>query len=323
MRVTASIGWLLGLGLASAAGPAQTAANADAPASAAAVRLPPMPKSPIEFFRSLLAMSPAELGQTLAGIPESQRVLLNAKLEEYSSLQPEERNLRLRATELRWYLRPLMGTPATNRAERLASIPQEFRKDVDERLKQWDLLPPDLQREMIDNEWTIRYFLYLKASTPAQQQAIKQGLPAERRERLENELDRLRVLPPARRQRMFDNFEEFFELPPREKEKTLGTLSEADRREMEKTLRAFESLPTEQRRICISSFQRFTDMSPEDRAQFLKNADRWKELTPAERQTWRTLVTQLPPLPPGLGQPPLPPPLPKPRNSSSATNPVQ
>jgi hypothetical protein len=48
-------------------------------------------------------------------------------------------------------------------------------------------------------------------------------------------------------------------------------------------------------------------MTPAERAQFLKNAERWKEMSAADRQTWRTLVAKLPPLPPGFGLPPLPP----------------
>jgi hypothetical protein len=202
-----------------------------------------------------------------------------------------------------------MEIPTTERAERLASIPLDYRNDVEARLKQWDLLPLELQRKMLEQEWTIYYFFHLKSSTPAQQRAIKEGLPADRREKLDKELVRLQSLPPQQQQRMFENFREFFELPPGEKQKTLDTLSDSERREMEKTLQAFEQLPPEQRRICISSFRRFASMTPEERAQFLRNADHWKEMSAADRQTWRTLVTRLPPLPPGFDQPPLPPPL--------------
>src|SRR2546422_1472698 len=216
MQVTTSIRWLICWGLGGASVVAQPAASTNAPAKAAptvaSALLPPLPKSPIEYFRQLLAMSPAQLQQALAEKPESQRASLKTKLQEYSSLPADERDARLRATEFRWYLRPLMEIPATSRSERLTSLPQEYRKDVEQRLKQWDLLPRELQRQMLENEWTIHYFLYLKASTPAQQQAIKEGLPSGRREKLEKELVRLQALPAEQRQRMFANFEEFFEL---------------------------------------------------------------------------------------------------------------
>jgi hypothetical protein len=76
---------------------------------------------------------------------------------------------------------------------------------------------------------------------------------------------------------------------------------------MDKTLQAFEKLPPDQRSLCVRSFREFVGLTPEERAEFLKNARRWKAMAPAERQTWRTVVTKLPPLPPGFGEPPLPP----------------
>ena len=75
---------------------------------------------------------------------------------------------------------------------------------------------------------------------------------------------------------------------------------------MEQTLQAFEKLSPAQRLTCIRSFQRFTEITPAERAQFLKNAELWKKMSPDDRQTWRMLVTRLPPLPPGFGQPPFP-----------------
>jgi len=116
---------------------------------------------------------------------------------------------------------------------------------------------------------------------------------------------------------MCERFEQFFELPSREKEKTLGALSDTERREMEVTLKAFEKLPPEQRHICVNSFRKFSNMTAEERAQFLKNAERWKEMPPEDRRAWRTLITKLPPLPPGFGLPPMPP---LPRRPASLTN---
>ena len=76
---------------------------------------------------------------------------------------------------------------------------------------------------------------------------------------------------------------------------------------------AFAKLPSVQRQVCIDSFRKFANMTPEQQLQFLKNAERWQAMTPSERETWRTLVTKLPPLPPGFGVPQLPP-------ASSLTN---
>jgi len=124
---------------------------------------------------------------------------------------------------------------------------------------------------------------------------------------LEQQLDSWRALPLGERERMCDRFQQFFELSQREKEKILGALSEAERGGMGKTLQAFEKLPSEQRSLCVNSFRKFANMTPEERAHFLKNAGRWKKTPPDDRESWRTVVTKLPPLPPGFGEPSLPP----------------
>ena len=71
---------------------------------------PPMPPSPMDYFRSLLAMSPAQRESALAKKPARIRERILAKVNEYAALDPDERELRLRATELRWYLMPLLRT---------------------------------------------------------------------------------------------------------------------------------------------------------------------------------------------------------------------
>ena len=270
-------------------------------------QLPPPPKSPVEIFRHWLSLSPPEREQALAGKSQNQRKYFQAKLGQYDSLSAEERETRLQSMQLHWYLRPLMQAPPASRAPRLEAIPEPDRKLVEERLKQWDLLSSDLQKEILDNELTLQYFLRLESSSQAQRDSILQSLSPEHRKALEEKLERWRALPPERRQKMSRQFHQFFELPPKEKEKTLETLPEAERREMEKTLLAFEKLPPAQRQRCIESFGKFASMTAEEQAQFLKNAERWQAMSLRERATWRSLVKALPPLPPGLNKPPLPP----------------
>src|SRR5688500_2371087 len=67
----------------------------------------PTIKSPIEYFRELLALPVAEQERSIADRSDEQKKILRAKLKEYESMTPEERELRLAVTELRWYLVPL------------------------------------------------------------------------------------------------------------------------------------------------------------------------------------------------------------------------
>jgi len=77
--------------------------------------LPPLAPSPVTFFRELLAMSPAERNNSLTNRTPEARARIMAKVREYQKLAPDERELRLRATELRWYLTPLFRTAPADR----------------------------------------------------------------------------------------------------------------------------------------------------------------------------------------------------------------
>ncbi len=310
MRPTHHIVWLICWSVASGSFLARPADQAGAPATttnaAARVPFPPLPKPQVTYFRELLALSPSELDRALASIAEPARTRLQAKLQEYAVLAPDEREARLRAIELRWYLVPLMRTLPSSRVAQLALVPDEYRTMVEERLKLWDLLKPEIQKQIQESEWTIRYFLQLQSTSEFQKASAPNDLTLPQRAKLEQQLASWLALPPDTRQRMCERFQQFFELSPREKEKILGALPDAERGGMDKTLQAFEKLPPDQRSLCVSSFRKFANMTPEERAQFLKKAERWKETPPDDRQTWRMLVTKLPPLPPAFGQPPLP-----------------
>jgi hypothetical protein len=277
---------------------------------------PPLPSpagtaSPVDFFRKLLTLTPAEQKQALAARPpEAQRRIL-AKLREYESMRPNDRELRLRATELEWYLSPLLAAPAANRAAQLAVLPENLRPLIAGRLAEWDRLPPDAQKELLDNEATLRYFTQIGTDGNNQKETLLQDISPARRQKLEAGIAAWQTLPADQRQKMLDRFNDFFDLTPAERAATLGDLSEAERQQMDKTLRHFENLPLGQREQCIQAFSKFTRMSLAERQQFLKNAERWKLMSPDERQAWRDVVQKLPgypPMPPGFRSlPPLPP----------------
>jgi hypothetical protein len=295
--------------------PALTVSNSTAPRvlltkpPAPRAPVPPLPlaRSPISFFRELLAMNPVERVQALTNrTPELQAQIL-AKVREYESLKPEERELRLRVTELRWFLWPLMTAPVTNRVALLAMIPERDRELVVDRLREWDKVPPDVQKELLGIEPTLRYFAEIEGRSDAQRQQILNNISPARREMLEKGIQQWDSLSEDQRHRTLRRFNQFFELTAGEKEKALKTLSEPERQQIEKTLRTFGNLRPEQRARCIVSFAKFTSLSLEERQQFLKNAERWKLMSPSERQAWRQLVTRLPPPLPPVRPPPLPP----------------
>jgi len=262
--------------------------------------LPPQTKPPVAFFRELLAMTPAQQENYLTNRPPEVRSRILAKIHEYQALDPNERELRLRATELRWYLLPLLRTPPADRAARLAAVPDDLRDLVKARLAQWDILLPPLQQEFLENERALRYFSHVDATNNPPLPGGGGRTPPD------SDLARWNALSDEQRQRITVQFNQFFELKPMEKQKTLGTLSPLERRQMEKTLQTFDQLPPLQRRECVHAFTKFAGMSPQDRAEFLKNAERWSQMSAQERRTWRDLVANVPKWPP-TPPPPMPP----------------
>lgn len=237
---------------------------------------PPVLRSPMDSFRTLLAMPSAERRQFLASRSTNAQERLAQKVREYQSLTPEQRELRLKATELRWYLQPLMRTPPTNRPAQLALIPENLRDLVADRVAQWDRIPAPVQQLFLTNEQAAGYLA--RVNVPTNFPPLPQ--------------------PVQLRQRMTGRINQLFELTPAEKESVLSTLSEAERKQMEKTWENFHNLTRDQRRQCLLSFKQFTELSPPERQAFLNNAERWSQLTPAQRQSWRELVSAAPNLPP-------------------------
>ena len=257
-------------------------------------------KSPVALFRELLAMSPQERMEAIAIRPQEIQKRILEKLNEYEILPNELRELRLRETELRWYLRPLMDEARTNRPALLAQVPDELRAEVAERLQLWDLLPESLQEQFKDNDLIASYSAQARTATPAQREEILRQISVspERLDDLKREFNRWVAMSDADRQKAVAGFNKFFELTPTQKEKTLDSLSDDERQQMEQTLSSYQNLTPKQRAQCISSFEKFAKMGAGERQQFLKNAERWRDMTPEERQKWRQLVIVAPIMPP-------------------------
>jgi Protein of unknown function (DUF3106) len=287
--------------------------------------MPPLPPaaSPVDFFRQLLAMSARDRKNFLTNRPVAYRERLLAKVHEYEVLGPDERELRLRATELRWCLLPFFHEPATNHAAQFSLIPEDLRDLVKTRVDKWDALSPQLQQEFLANEPALHYFTHVDSSNnpppmpPLPPGAVGQNSPSS------DDQSRWNALSADERQQITAQFSQFFEFTPAEKQKTLNTLSAAERKQMEKTLQSFDQLPAAQRLQCIRAYSRFAGMTPQERAEFLKNAEHWSQMSPKDRQVWRDLVTNVPlwpPLPSSSLMPPLPRPVTPRIHPAVATN---
>lgn len=286
--------------------------------------LPPPGPSPLQQFRSWLSMPEAEREKALAQYPPDKQRILREKILSYSILPQAQLDRRLNMLELRWHLRPLMSLSPAQRAERLALVPPPILPMVHARLETWDKLPAQTRAELLESEeareLVIAHFAQIRRGLTQEQ--ILRSLDPERRARLEQALEAWNRTAAHDRRRMAAQIAQFFEMGPEEQSKTLARLSPAEQADVQRTLDAFARLPPEQRRACVRSFEKFARMTQEERVSFLRNAARWQAMTPKERETWKNLVTKLPPMPPEPDTlPPMPPEMSLPRKVATNSEP--
>ena len=289
----------------------QTPAVPRSPANA--VKLPPpipISKSPVDLFRDLLAMTPAARENYLAKKSPTVRQRILAKVHDYEAMTPSERELRLRATDLRWYVLSIMQAPAGDHAAQLAMVPEAERQLVADRLQEWEQFPAEEQKAVLKYEKTMEQFEDKNLDVSAATNSVKSQIaPPQRPDSFQN-LDNFLQLPPDQRKQMYASFQKFFDLTDAEKQKTLRALPVAQRAQTAGAMQTLASMSPEEREQYLKAVNRFSNMSDAERREFMKNAQQWQQLTPAERQAWRSLVkhlTRQPPLPPGVILPPMPP----------------
>ncbi|MCI0746455.1 MAG: DUF3106 domain-containing protein [Verrucomicrobia subdivision 3 bacterium] len=269
---------------------------------------PAPPSSPIEHFRQILALSPEGRESALANRSNDVRRFVLVKLKEFDALSPEEREKRLSTLEFRWHMLALMRGGLTNRAARLHLVPERYRPLVEERLRHWDTLTTEDQRDVLESEPAITIFTSARTGAPSQAGPLSM-ITTQQQARIHRSALYLSVQPPEKQEKIYRNFDRFFELSEKEKTEALHTLSEAERQRMERSLQAFERLSKSDREQCIAGMRKFALLSPAERDQFLRNAERWQAMSPKDREIWRNLVNRKafppPPLPPGadLGRP--------------------
>jgi len=275
---------------------------ADAPSELPAALRPPIPPSPIEEFRRWLKMSDDDRNQVIATYSPAKQEILKRKIQAYAAMPEAERDARLHALELRWYLEPLMVRASAERGKYLEMIPPRLHREINARLEHWDGLGDGIRQEILADQtkqkMVTTYFIH--SGRAPRLPVVMPPHPAE----IEANLQRWQKANAEKRERMTEHLATFFQLPAEEQRKAMGALLHGEHESMQRTLDAFSRLSPADRRACVASFQKFATMDPKERASFLRNAARWQQLTPEERQTWRELVNKIPPMP--VVEPPLP-----------------
>ena len=116
--------------------------------------------SPFATFKKIVSLPEAEREVAVGKLKissERHRKLVHAKILEYAAMPEAERDRKLDALDFRWHLMPIMKTEKTDRAKRLASVPERFRTDIKRRLTGWDQLDASVRADLLKNESFFRY----------------------------------------------------------------------------------------------------------------------------------------------------------------------
>jgi len=232
--------------------------------------VPRLTPSPVEQFRTLLATNAAGREVWLANRSAPSRAAIEAKLREYNAMSVEERDQKLRASQLSWYLPALMRMPATNRATVLALIPEEDRKLIEMKLSLFTILPPSIQNQVLTNQNLIR-MIELEQKNGA---------------RLTTESSEGKRLA----EQVYPIWTNLLALPPANRAQPLSRLTAADRTNMEMSLSKFSKLSADERQQALAGFKKFAELSSAERETFLKSAKRWQSMSETERELWRKVA---------------------------------
>lgn len=236
----------------------------------------------------LLATNIAGREAWLAAKPAASRAAIEAKLREYEAMSPEQRDQKLRASQISWYLPPLIKMPATNRAAILGAIPEEDRKVIEMRLGQLSILPPPMLNQIVTNRNLLRW---IDNGQPGASNALAQVSPDQKR----------------LAEQVYPVWKKLLELPPARRTEPLSKLNDTDRTNMEMTLNKLGNLSGEERAQARAGFKKFAELSASERESFLSSAKRWQDMSEKDREVWRNVAATLQ-RPPASISPPLPPP---------------
>ena len=235
---------------------------------------PRLTPSPVELFRMLLGTNAAGREAWLALKPANSRATIEAKLREYEVMTPEQREQKLRASQISWYLPALMKMPATDRAAVLAAIPEEDRKVIEMRLGQLSILPPPLFTQIATNQGLL---LMINTGQKGGSNILAQVSP-----------DRRRLA-----EQVYPVWKKLLELPPSARTKPLDKLTAADRANMELALGKLGKLTGEERAQAYAGFKKFAELSASEREAFLNSAERWRAMNEKDREVWRKMAAAL------------------------------
>lgn len=257
--------------------------------------------SPISKFRTILNWSPEERSQFVKKQPANVQRILERKIMEYEALSESQREFRLIATELHFYLDPLLVGNRNIDPSAVQEVPPHLRKYIDQSVGFWNRIKPAHRDLLLAKKEAVSYLISISSRL--------------------YDLEKLMPKPAPE----WDNLYNFLQLPHNKQLSFMKAYQIKPSIEMEKLLVAFQGLEDEEKRNCAHAFVCYLSFPNNLKTQFVDGLAEWSQKKPSERSIWREIASKYPrirpvPVPPGSNinqQAQIYPPFPVEKQSSS------
>nr|MBI1231025.1 hypothetical protein [Cytophagales bacterium] len=232
---------------------------------------PSYSNSPIEHFRFILNLSSEDLEKYIVRQKPHVQAILRKKVEEYASLSIAEKDFRLRATELHYYLDSLLEHNSTVSLASLPPLPESLREEIMRAVHFWNNLS-NAQRDLLfTKKATISYLVSLSSENAPPMPVNRPAMSSE-----------------------WANLYHFLQLPYEKQKDFLGSHKLNKAPKMQKVLEAFSKMSMDEKErsanalVCFLSFPRDLQDRVSD------GLTHWNSLDPSERTVWREIAGRSP-----------------------------
>jgi hypothetical protein len=260
--------------------------------------------SPVEKFRLLLEASSSELKAELDAYPEETRSKISVKIAEYRKLSVENRRQKLTATELRWYLPPLLNVDQDTRDFHLKKLEPGLAEVIHQRLMTWDSLPEDLKSSSSKSSLIIGHLSKAPSLNPPLPTPSASGTVASapKLPKVPGTSVSVNAAAPVSQERL-QRLKAYFEMNQEAKNATLKDASLMSDSIFMSRLNWLETMPDQLRERVLSHLIRFQELSAEEKKDFGRSIKTWNRLPQPEKEALRNLVKKTPPFPGKAVQP--------------------
>ncbi len=230
----------------------------------------PRTASPISHFRQLLELNTQQREAIILRQEPSTRRILERKLEEYASLSEGEKEFRLFATELHFYLEPMIGRDSSIEKIPADRIPDSIIPHLRTAMDFWNQLPVSQRDLLLSKKKAITYLITLTYSSA-----------------------RLSAIVPEQSDE-WESLNRFLALSLDKQKAFLNSYGLAGNTRIVQVLEKMASLSADQRDRSVHALTCYLSFPPAMKDRFMDGVHTWNSMKPTERTVWRQIADRYP-----------------------------